>query len=146
MENESYASPIERVKEKWGTAIDKGFTGFQVIPDVLIRSQQVLGLDHGDMMVLLNILMHWWEKDNYPYPRPDAIARRMGVTRRTVERHITRLEELGLVVRMPSEEVDNGTRIRRFNLSGLLGRLEELATGMRGYERDYEAGGFKRAK
>jgi DNA-binding transcriptional regulator YhcF (GntR family) len=49
--------------------------------------------------VLLNVLTHWWYRDQKPFPRPTTIARRMGSTVRTVQRAITKLQREGLVER-----------------------------------------------
>jgi hypothetical protein len=109
---------------KWGRALE---AGFQQIPDVLIRAQRLLELNPLDLAIVLNITMHWWEDENLPYPRPSMIAKRIGVSTRTVERRLADLARRGLVKRLPSETRDNGVAIRRFDLSGLVGRLEALA-------------------
>jgi hypothetical protein len=112
------------ISTKWGNALE---AGFQQIPDVLIRAQRILGLDPLDLVILLNITMHWWEDDDLPYPRPSMIAKRVGVSTRTVERRLTDLAQRGLVKRLPSETRQDGVAIRRFELSGLVHRLEALA-------------------
>ncbi|TQE98517.1 MAG: helix-turn-helix domain-containing protein [Spiribacter salinus] len=128
----AFAPGRERVRQKWGTAVDEGFTGFQMVPDVLVRSQKRLGLTSAEMMVLLNILMHWWTADRWPHPRLATIARRMGVEERTVQRHVGKLEKVGLVKRLPPEQdPGGGPSRRRFDLTGLIARLEELADQMR---------------
>jgi hypothetical protein len=112
------------ISTKWGNALE---AGFQQIPDVLIRAQRILGLDPLDLVILLNITMHWWEDDDLPYPRPSMIAKRIGVSTRTVERRLADLAQRGLVKRLPSETRKDGVAIRRFELSGLVHRLEALA-------------------
>ena len=119
-------------------AIDKGFTGFQILPDVLVRGQNRLGLSNAEMVVLLNILMHWWTKDHLPHPRPEVIARRMGASKRTIERQLENLEERGLIRRLPPEKSENSPAIRRFDLGGLISALQELANEMRAYDGAYE--------
>lgn len=135
-----HSSPVQRTREKWGSAIDRGYTGFQLLPDVLVRGQHALGLSAGDLVVLLNLLMNWWSKDNKPYTRPTTIARRMGVSKRTVERHLQRLEALDLIARLPPESNGDGPAIRKFDLDGLVRAAEALAAKMRQYEADYELG------
>ncbi len=112
---------------KWGDAVSSGRNGFQVLPDVLLRNQQRLQLDATDVVVLINILMHWWEPENWPHPRPTLIAKRMGTTARTVERHIQRMCDLGLMEWLPWEPRGDGPKIRRFDLRPLRERLEEFA-------------------
>src|ERR1700730_6233554 len=63
--------------EKWGE-VARG--GFQVVPDLLLKNQNALGLNPSELVVLLNVLMHWWYRDVKPFPGPTTISRRMGVT------------------------------------------------------------------
>jgi Helix-turn-helix domain len=113
-----------RAYAKWGNALD---AGFQIVPDVLIRAQSKLGLETTDLAVLLNITMHWWDADNLPYPRPSVIAKRIGVSKRTVERSLERLQTANLISRLPAEKAKDGLSVRRFDLTGLVVRLKEFA-------------------
>lgn len=116
------------IQRKWGVAVDAGLTGFQALPDVLVRNQHELGLSAGDMVVLLNILMHWWSPESWPHPRTQTIANRMGTSRRTVERHLARLEALGLIKRRrPEPNPSGGPDIRRIELTGLVKKLGPFA-------------------
>jgi hypothetical protein len=36
-------------------------------------------LDSIDVVILLNITLHWWEMSDLPHPRPSTIAKRMGI-------------------------------------------------------------------
>lgn len=87
---------LTNVYAKWG---DAAYAGFQAIPDLLFRHQNDLGLHSVDLVVLLNVLMHWWYADAKPFPRPTVIARRMGLNVRSVQRSFKNLEELGLLRR-----------------------------------------------
>jgi predicted transcriptional regulator len=84
------------VYAKYGEA---SIAGFQAVPDLLLKHQCELGLSPTDLAVLLNVLMHWWYPEKKPFPRSTTIAKRMGVTPRTVQRSLQQLEELGLLVR-----------------------------------------------
>lgn len=84
------------VYAKYGEA---SIAGFQAVPDLLLKYQSELGLSPTDLAVLLNVLMHWWYPEKKPFPRSTTIAKRMGVTPRTVQRSLQQLEELGLLVR-----------------------------------------------
>lgn len=86
------------VHAKWGEAAR---AGFQAIPDLLFKHQDTLNLTPTELVVLLNVLMHWWYRDQKPFPRPTTIARRMGSTVRTVQRAIAKLEGAGLLIRKP---------------------------------------------
>ena len=57
-----------------------------LVPDVLLKSQTSLGLNATELVVLLNLTMHWWFPKQKPFPRSQTIAQRMGVDVRTVQR------------------------------------------------------------
>lgn len=95
--DEAPAEKLSAVYGKWGEA---AYAGFQAVPDLLLKNQGKLELTANDLMVLLNILMHWWYPEEKPFPRPTTIARRTGVHVRTVQRSIKHMEELGLLVRV----------------------------------------------
>jgi len=117
------AEVVERSRKKWGAAAD---SGFQIIPDVLFRCQRLLELDATDVVILSNIMLHWWYEEDLPHPRPSVIARRMNVSTRTVERHISALEKKQLITRLASR-VKNGKTVRPFDLSGLVAELKRYA-------------------
>jgi DNA-binding transcriptional ArsR family regulator len=83
-----------------------------------LRAQEKLGLSPTDLIVLLNILMHWWHRDRRPTPRSTAIAKRSGIGHRTVQRSLRRLEKLGLVerIRVAKDKTE-------YKLDGLRDRL-----------------------
>lgn len=113
----------ERAVEKWEAAAE---AGFQTLPDILLRKQVELGLSPTDMLVLINITMHWWYRDRLPFPRSATIAERMGVDPRTVQRSIRKMQDLKLVERETETLVD-GTIRSVLNLSPLVERLGDFA-------------------
>ena len=125
--------PTMTVKEdyaltkKWGTAARGAASGFQMIPDRLFKHQKDLKIDNTRMVVLLNVLMHWWEADNLPHPGANIIAKRMGVDKRTVERSLKKLEDDGIIVRLAREQDKRGQSVRRIDPSKLVRRLEKYA-------------------
>ena len=127
----SEADPNWRVRDKWGAAVSGGAIGFQALPDIFVRSQARLGLSAAEMIVLINVLMYWWNPEQWPHPRPIQIANKMGVSSRTVERKLISLERKGLIRRLSSEENGEGPRIRRIDLTGLIQALKELAEEFR---------------
>lgn len=69
-----------------------------------------------------------WYPTRHPYPRPATIARRMGVSARTVQRALGRLPELGLVGRLKDNSADAGGPVSTaFRLTGLVHEREPLA-------------------
>jgi len=117
------------VKTKWGSVVTGGRNGYQILPDALVRNQGALGLTCTDMVVLVNILMHWWEREpqKMPHPRPEQIAKRMGATVRTVQRSISRLCRAELLEWMPAEKSVAGPAVRSFNVKGLKAKLKHFA-------------------
>ncbi len=85
---------LSRVRDRYG---DAGDAGFQPLPDVLLFHQAELKIGSEDLNVLLNILVHWYVPGQMPFPRPTTIAKRMGVSQRSVQRSIARLRKSGLI-------------------------------------------------
>lgn len=116
-------SEQSRAKDKWGLAAE---AGFQMLPDLLLLKQTALELSPTDMIVLINISMSWWYADQRPFPRTSTIARRMGVTIRTVQRSLKKLQKKGLII--PTyEKVKDGSFRTTYDLSGLKLQLEDFA-------------------
>lgn len=95
---------------------------FQLLPDILLKKQIELGLTATDMLVLLNVTLHWWYADKRPFPRTSTIAARMGIEPRTVQRTLRKLSDLGLMKRV-IETAEDGTQRLVCDLSGLGSRL-----------------------
>lgn len=117
---------IWSVRSKWRGAALGGELGYQAVPDILLRKQHILQISNTELVVLLNITLHWWKSDKWPHPRPFNIARRMGVSTRTVERAIRGLEEKKLIKRTENELSDDGHSIRYFDLTNLVDILNKL--------------------
>lgn len=126
-ENLERAAPPTRApstaEAKWGPALS---AGFQSVPNVLVHSHRKLGLDPLDVLIVLNLNMHWWTAEDLPYPRASLLAERIGITKRTIERRLVKLQKAKLIERLPPEYRGNGT-IRRFRLTGLVNELTRLA-------------------
>lgn len=120
--DEEKSSPSEP-EAKWGDAIK---AGFQVLPDALIRGQHLLKLNAMDVVVIANLNQAWWYKDRRPYLQPHTIAKRMGVSERSVQRSLSRLRNKGFL-RQVRKRQDDGTIRYYHDLSGLREVLEQLA-------------------
>lgn len=114
------------LQEKWGQALGRGFV---VIPLELLRRQSELGLADNDLVVLLNLLSHWWYADDRPYPRTATIATRMGASTRTVQRCLDKLEKKGLIAREKGQVNMKGKNqtVTRYDLQGTVTRLKGFA-------------------
>jgi predicted transcriptional regulator len=108
---------------KWG---ELARAGFQSVPDALLVKQRDLGLDAPDMVVFLNLTSYWWFQDRPPFARSNVIAKRMGVSPRTVQRSLKKLVSKGLL-RRDEFELEDGTFVPALYLEGLTERLTALA-------------------
>jgi predicted transcriptional regulator len=99
------------IKEKWQGAVTSG-SGFVAIPMTLLRLQSKYQLTPTDMLVLVNLLAHWWDPARAVFPRSSIIAKRMGVDTRTVQRSTQRLEKAGLLER---GKLEDGRRVFHFD-------------------------------
>jgi predicted transcriptional regulator len=118
-----------RSVEKWGEA---AVGGFQLLPDILLKRQVELGLSATDMLVLINVTMHWWYTDQRPFPRVKTISTRMGIDERTVQRSLRKMVDLGLLRRVTEKGTDGKDR-SVCDLSGLKAKLEKFVTSDRDY-------------
>lgn len=118
-------------KQKWGP--ETSSVGFTPFPSTLLFAQAELGLTPIEMNIVLNLLVHWWEKDKYPYPSQKAIAYRMGVSSRTVQRTLLDLEEKKLIIRQRTSRENKVYRGRNiYNLEPLIETLKILSPRIKG--------------
>src|SRR5262245_23804784 len=101
----------DSVHERWGAALDVGFTA---VPNALIRAQARLGLTPNDVVVVLNLMDHWRHRDVPPMVQSSTIARRSGLSSRTVQRSLESLASKGLVRR-----VKRASGKREYDVGGL---------------------------
>ena len=99
------------VKEKWQGAVNEG-SGFVAVPMSLLRLQSKYQLNPTEMLVLINLLAHWWDPKKPVFPRSTTIARRMGVDLRTVQRATHKMVKAGLIER---DKLPDGKRVFAFD-------------------------------
>lgn len=109
--------------DKWGKALDMGFV---VIPNALLRCQYSLAIGDGELVVLMNLMMSWWKVGENPFPRAETMAKRMGVSDRTVQRHLGRLEKKGLIkrIRKPDRRNEHQAAVE-YDLGGIVEKLKD---------------------
>lgn len=85
------------IDEYWGK--DAIAFGWTAIPNSLLMLQGRLKIGSTEMCILMHIMMHQWPEhgDAPAYPSMNTIALRMGVTKRTIQRGVSKLESLGLL-------------------------------------------------
>lgn len=117
------------LEAKWGkAALSLGWTP---VPTALMFLQGELGMSAIEMNTLIHLLSHWWKASDEVYPSQDAIANRMGVSKRTVQRAIDRLEALNVieVKQTPRRGKYNGRNI--YNLKPIAALLEQEAPNLK---------------
>jgi len=137
--------------EKWGAAVMK--IGFSIVPSLLLRAQRRLTLSPTQLAVLLQLCDYWWDEQRKPFPSKEALAERLGLGPRQIQRHIADLEEMGLVTRVERTGRHGGRLSNTYDLSGLVQRLKEIEPDFREVEeeakkkrRDVARPGFKRRR
>lgn len=115
----STAGPLQA---KWGSSLEQGFV---VIPVLLLKRQRELGLDSTEVVILMNLLAAWWDPDRQPHPRSMTIAQRMGVSVRTVQRTLERLEVKGFLSRKRAAS-GHGAEHRELTSYDMRGTVEKL--------------------
>lgn len=121
-------------EKKWGK--DVIALGFCIVPSLLLRAQSRLGLNPTQLAVLLQICDFWWNRERKPYPSKAALAERLGLSPRQVQRHIADLEAAGLVERIPRRASHGGKSTNMYDLGGLVKRLKKLEPEFRKVEED----------
>ena len=112
------ANQTDSLKARWGSSpLGLGWTS---IPTTLLYLQAQKNLSPTEFCVLINLISHWWKKDKWPNPSLDGLATRIGVTKRTVQRSLAKLERKELIERTRSSQVDGRNQ---YDLSGLVDYL-----------------------
>lgn len=116
---------LRESEKKWGKpAIAAGFTLF---PSVLLHKQHALGLDCIDIVIILQILKHWWHAESAPFPSQVQLAKTMNVDLSTIKRHLARLKREGLVTWTSRKSKHGGQAANAYDLSGLIKLVHDFA-------------------
>jgi DNA-binding transcriptional ArsR family regulator len=94
--------------------------GFMMLPTIILHRQRDLGLNPVDVNILLQLISHWWRKDNLPHPSKRTIADRLGIDPSTVRRHIAAMEKRRLITRVERQNTDSGRQSNYYDLRGLV--------------------------
>lgn len=110
---------------KWGK--DGLCMGWAGVPAALLFMQSELGLGSLELNILLNLMIHWWDRDDKIYPSQDSIAARIGVSKRTVQRGLEKLIDLKLIVVMHTARDGQYKGRNIYDLSPLVRKVEKNA-------------------
>lgn len=110
---------------KWGDQISN--KGWVAIPTSLFFNQKRLNINSLEMNVLTNLIMHWWDKEKPPYPSQAAIANRIGVSVRTIQRALDELAKKGIIEKQSSSVFNPVFKGRNvYNLEPLVLLLSDI--------------------
>lgn len=120
--------PEKRLVGKWGNETIN--LGYVVVPSVILRAQARLHIDAAGLAVLIHLLDHWWQPDSMPWPSKKALAERLGVSEKTIQRAMVRLEREGHIKREERYRSNRGRTSNRYDLSPLVAKLKPIAEEM----------------
>jgi hypothetical protein len=113
-----------RAEDKWSAKVMK--LGYTPIPNLLLRGQAKLKLSPVHFNIVAQLLMHWWDADDYPYLAKETIATRMGKSPRQVQRYLTQLEKRGYLKRLPRYLGKKAQTSNAYSLDGLVAKLKTI--------------------
>lgn len=128
------------LRQKWRSSLDTGWT---VIPSALIRGLPRLHIGAGELAVLISLIDYWWAPDDPPWPSKKALAERLGVSQKTIQRHLAVLKQEGLILSEARHRTGGGQTSNRYNLTPLVTKLEAIVGDMK--KAEAEAAKLKRA-
>lgn len=131
------AKATQASEKKWGKPVMK--LGFSIVPSLLLRAQQRMGLSPTHLAVLLQLADYWWDQERKPYPSKKALSERLGIGPRQVQRYIAELEKAGLVTRIERRATHKGKLSNAYDLSGLVERLKALEPEFREVQEEAKA-------
>lgn len=136
--NKEPAAQLRMNERKWTKALMAA--GFTVVPYVILDRQDAIGLNPVEVNVLMLLANHWWQADNLPRPSKRGLAKRMGVSEKTVQRAIKRLEAAKFIKR--KYRYDPVTRAQQpnfYDFSGLIAAAQPYAEEERERRKAYES-------
>ncbi|MCX2543095.1 helix-turn-helix domain-containing protein [Pseudomonas sp. Z5-35] len=113
-------APVEskEIEKRWGK--DLVAAGWTAIPNVLFDCSQQLGLKHLHIVIILHLAGYWWQAGNDPYPTKETLAKKIGVTARTIQRSIAELEEMKFITRHARKSKLGGNLANRYSFDGII--------------------------
>jgi hypothetical protein len=111
-------------ERKWGKAVMK--LGFSIVPSLIFRAQERLGLNATQLAVMLQIADFWWDHNRKPYPSLKTLGDRLDLSPRQVARIVDELVEAKLLKKMERYTKGRGRMSNEYDLSGLVDKLAKL--------------------
>lgn len=124
-------------EEKWGKKVMA--LGFCMVPSLLLRAQGRLGLNPTQLAIIMQLCEYWWDNERKPYPSKKALSERLGIGSRQLQRHLAELEKAELIRRVERRNNVGAKLSNRYDLDGLVKRLQELEPEFRRAEKKAKA-------
>lgn len=140
---------LRRNEAKWTKELmDANWTA---IPSIIIEKQEALGLNAIDMNIIIHLSSYWWHADNVPCPTVKTIAKAVGVSERTIQKHIATLHDLGLLTRTERRKTRTGSDTNLYSFEGLIEKSlpfarEKIAARAKREEEELERRSRKKPK
>ncbi len=116
-------------ERKWGKKVMD--LGFCIVPSLLLRGQQRLGLNATQLAVLMHLADYWWDLERKPYPTKKTLGERLNLKPRRVQQIIAELEKAGFVRREVRSSHHRGQLSNAYDLSGLVAKLRAVEPDFR---------------
>ncbi|MGH6848151.1 MAG: helix-turn-helix domain-containing protein [Methylocella sp.] len=114
-------SSTERI---WGKAVySHGYAG---IPSILIQAQRRLGINSMQFNIIIQLLDYWHEPTRKPFPTKKDLAKRIGVTDKTIQNNIRDLEKAGLIRREQRKTAAGDWNSNVYHLEGLVAKVRAM--------------------
>ena len=97
-----------------------------ILPSILLRAQARLLLNSTQMIVLLQLIEHWWTADSKVFPSMRTIADRIAMTPKTVQRTVDVLVQKGLVTKKRRTLPGGGNASNEYTFLGLIKKLKNI--------------------
>ncbi|MGJ0485186.1 MAG: helix-turn-helix domain-containing protein [Methylomicrobium sp.] len=118
---------VDIPEEQWSEEVNQKF-GLCLIPSLLLRSQQQLGVNPTQLLLLVQLCDFSSDPGQHPAPSKKTLSERLGLSERQIQRHLSDLEKAGLISRIECHASDGGLVANEYDLSGLRMALKELVS------------------
>lgn len=119
-------SATDKISDRSSWPADIMEHGGGIIPLILLWGQAAMRLSTSEFIVLLHIISANWGDGDDNLLTKSAIARRMGKEPRTIQRHLTDLEDKRFIKRITKFDKQGWQLGNAFDISGLITTLQML--------------------
>ena len=116
-------------EKKWSRAVMD--LGYSMVPSLIFHAQARLGLNPTQLVLMLHLADYWWHRAQMPFPSKAALAERMGLSERQIQRYLTELENGGFIERVERFAGHKGQQSNEYNMTGLVDKLKKLEPDFR---------------